>query len=430
MLVQNIYQRITSNKSNKLPSFKIDSRKIESGDIFIALKGINSDGNDYIEKAIENCASLVIGTRDFTHQNYIKVDDSERCLVELAKIHRQRIKAKVIGLTGSNAKTTSKELIAGVLEEKYKVTSTKGNLNNHLGVPLTILDIPFDSEFSICEMGANHLGEIEYLCEIAKPDFGIITNIGRAHIGEFGSYENIVKTKLEIFNYLKENHCIAFVNGDDDLLVSKSFDLKHIFYSMKNDDSAFLEYKLSIDDKGNLASISVDNIDIKSNLFGAYNSVNIALAVCIGKYFGVDLENIKLAIESYKPIEGRSNIKHSNKDNKILFDAYNANPTSVKLAINDFMKTDSDKPKTIILGGMKELGDYSLEEHENIVKLIPEDVESYYVGKEFEEIVSCDKYFETTEELLDILEAKDYRNRFFLLKGSRSYEFEKILKII
>ena len=347
-----------------------DSRKVENKSIFFSLQGDNFNGNTYAEIALNNgCSFAVIDDVNYYKDNrYILVDNTLKTLQDLAKYHRSKLKIPIIGVTGTNGKTTTKELLNAVLSKKYNTLATIGNLNNHIGVPQTILKISKFTEIAIIEMGANHLGEIAELCEIAQPNFGIITNIGKAHLEGFGSIEGIIKTKSELYNWIRKKEGTLFVNGENPILTNLSENTKRITYgnSSNNNYSAnivaanpYLEVEL--------INKNTNKLDkIKSKLVGSYNFENILAAIAIGNYFSVDKNSIINAIESYTPTNNRSQIIKT-EQNRVIMDAYNANPSSMEASINNFATIAFDN-KVVILGDMLELGNESEKEHLKILE--------------------------------------------------------------
>lgn len=408
-----------------------DTRKINKNELFFALKGNNFDGNKFAKKAIEAGASYaIIDNKDFlVNDKTILVKNVLKTLQELAAFHRKYLKLPIIAITGTNGKTTTKELIREVLDKKYKLTATKGNLNNHIGVPLTILSMNKTTEIGIVEMGANHKGEIAELCGIVNPDFGLITNIGHAHIEGFGSFEGVVETKSELYNYISINKKTIFLNSDDDLLNSLSESIKSVKYGInkKSDYSA-----KNIDSNPFLKLKWCDKI-INTNLVGSYNFYNVMAAITIGKYFKVSNNDIISAIENYKPQNNRSQFLKTDK-NKLIVDAYNANPSSMKLAINNFadIKTNS---KVLIIGDMFELGKESKKEHSNIIKLINNYnfEKAIFIGENFHNhSINNKKYlfFKTTNEFIEYLKNKTLKNKYILLKASRGIALEKAIEYL
>ena len=348
------------------PNISTDTRKIQPGDIFFALKGDNFNGNSYSALALEKGASYVIlDDKKFRiNEKTLVVDDVLETLQKLANYHRNYCNVKVIGLTGSNGKTTTKELINAVLSKKYKTIATKGNLNNHIGVPLTLLSIKEDTEIAIVEMGANHQKEIEFLSKIAEPDFGYITNFGKAHLEGFGGVEGVIKGKSELYDYLIPLEKGIFMNADDTIQQDILSSYIHK-YGYSTHDSGY--FKITLVDADSFLEIEFDNIEIKTKLIGTYNFPNCCAAILMGKYFNVELENIKSGIEGYEPSNNRSQIIIKN-GHKIILDAYNANPTSMKAALESF-KNLKERSKILFLGDMFELGNSASEEHQNIADL-------------------------------------------------------------
>ena len=349
MQIENIYKIY-----RQYPSIQTDTRKLKKGDLFLALKGPNFNGNLFAEQALEKGAAYVFTDEkiSFNHDRIIQTNDTLETLQQLAKFHRQQFNIPFIAITGSNGKTTTKELAHEVLSAKYKTYTTAGNLNNHIGIPLTILKIKLEAEMAIVEMGANHLKEIAGYCEYAMPTHGLITNIGKAHLEGFGGVENVKKGKGELFNYLRNTDGTAFINSDDVAVVELSNYLnKKIFYGVSGKD---LQGKIiKCDPFAEIQISGSGSIDIKSKLAGAYNFSNIVAAVCIGRYFDVEDKKIKTAIENYIPSNSRSQLIYQNS-NTIILDAYNANPGSMKAAIENFATMKRNK-KILLLGAMMEL---------------------------------------------------------------------------
>jgi UDP-N-acetylmuramoyl-tripeptide--D-alanyl-D-alanine ligase len=410
-------------------SIKTDSRKIEKDDIFFALKGPNFNGNQFARQALNIGAAYVVTDEPvgFEDERIIKVNDVLETLQLLAKYHREQFTIPFIAITGSNGKTTTKELLHEVLSSAFKTYTTKGNLNNHIGIPLTILKINRDAEIAVIEMGANHLHEIEGYCKYAQPTHGLITNIGKAHLGGFGGEEGVKKGKGELFDYLKKNNGTAFVNTDDAAVYDLSKPIINtIFYGSKSQNTKgdivkndpFIEVK--IEDK--------NSYTIQTNLVGAYNLPNILAAVCVGKYFKIEGEKIKLAIENYQPSNSRSQLIQKDS-NSIILDAYNANPESMKAAIENFAKMKGDK-KILLLGAMMELGSESKKEHDAIISLIDQHKWNavILVGKNFNEIKNDYINFENAEQARAWLKDQSLEKAQLLIKGSRSMQMEKVLE--
>lgn len=417
----------------KHKSISTDSRNISNNDIFFALKGDRFDGNKYTLQALEKGAAYaVIDNKEYAiDDRCILVADSLKELQELAKKYREKLTIPVLAITGTNGKTTTKELIYSVLNQKYNTFATRGNLNNHIGVPLSLLSIPDETEIAIIEMGANHIGEIATLCEIAQPGFGLITNIGKAHLEGFGSYEGVIKGKTELYNFLKYNSGYAFVNADDRLLQEQSKDIKTIPYSCKNIDSRitiaehFPSLILEWDMEGKKTSI-------KTQLFGDYNMANILSAIAVGQYFNVNNNSIIEGIEDYRPENLRSQILQK-ESNTIILDAYNANPSSMSLAIENFSHFHADN-KMLILGDMLELGVESRKEHEFILGNIDSKTFSnvILIGEEFGKLSDSFDFrtFKSTDEAILYLKEHPVKNTTVLMKGSRGIALENLLDVL
>lgn len=425
MNIAALYALFTQN-----PSVETDTRKIKKGDLFFALKGPTYNGNHYAQQALEAGATFCVcdEATGFTDDRIIMVDDVLTTLQQLAKHHRQQFSIPFIAITGSNGKTTTKELVSTVLSAKYKTYTTEGNLNNHIGVPLTLLKIKVDAEMAVIEMGANHLKEIASYCEYTLPTHGIITNCGKAHLEGFGSEEGVRKAKGELFDFIRNNKGTAFINTDYDYLVNMSKGIENLipYGEMNGDltgsivgDDGFLE--VSITKGANIPSL-------KTNLVGGYNLPNILTAVCIGKAFNVPDESIKKAIENYAPSNSRSQLIEQNS-NKIILDAYNANPTSMKAAIENFAKRQGAK-KILILGAMKEMGVASLEEHAAIVNLIAQ--HSWHkvvlVGNDFVNLPQEFLHFSDAKQAREWYQQQKFENAEILVKGSRGFQMEKVIE--
>ena len=408
----------------KNPRISTDSRLATKDSLFFALKGKNFNGNEYAEKAInKGCKYAIIDESKYKkNKNFILVKDCLKTLQELALFHRNTLKIPVIGITGSNGKTTSKELIYSCLSTELTTAFTKGNLNNHIGVPLSLLEINQKHKIAIIEMGANHEGEIKFLCEIANPNFGIITNIGKAHLEGFESFDGVKRTKNELFNYIRKIGGIIFLNNDDEMLRKLSTDIKSIKYG-KSGDIVGEELPSSI-----FSELIYNGNKISSYLIGDYQFYNIMLAICVADYFNINEKNIINAIKSYYPVNNRSQVIESNS-NLIILDAYNANPSSMSKMIKSFSKIDK-KNKVCVLGDMAELGDYSREEHLAIVKLIKNlNLKYYFVGIEFLKLNQKNS-FENIDLLKKYLKNNPLSESTILVKGSRSQKLEKIIDIL
>jgi len=408
-----------------------DTRKITNGNIFFALTGETFNGNLFAEKAIELGASYAI----IDDENYMKpnnkiilVENVLKTLQDLAKFHRKYLNIPIVALTGSNGKTTSKELICAVLKEKYNAVATQGNLNNHIGVPLTLLSMNKKTEIGIVEMGANHHGEIAALCEIALPDFGYITNFGKAHLEGFGSLEGVIKAKTELYEHLRENNKTVFVNDDDNIQVEKAKGINSFTFGVKNSGS---RVEVELVEANTFLNLKFNNIEINTNMIGRYNFSNLAAAIAIGTYFEVSPKAIKTGLENYTPSNNRSQIIKLGT-NTILMDAYNANPTSMHAALDNFNLLDA-KNKIVILGDMFELGEDAKTEHQNIAgfaELLNIDY-VLLVGKNFFKTKTENaKKFETFEDLKAFLEIAHLENYHLLIKGSRGMALERALDSI
>lgn len=414
------------------PSVETDTRKIKKGDIFFALKGPNFNGNKFASKALEAGAAYCICDEPVTanHENVIYVEDALQTLQALAKHHRLQFYIPIIAITGSNGKTTTKELVHEVLSAKYICYTTKGNLNNHIGIPLTILSIKKDAEIAVIEMGANHQHEIESYCSYCLPTHGLITNCGKAHLEGFGGEEGVKKGKGELYTFLKNNDGIAFVNNDYDYLKEMSRGIQKIitygtthaatYCGETAENNTLLTVKIT---KGATGIIH-------TKLAGLYNLPNVMSAVCIGKTFGVTDDKIKNALEHYTPDNSRSQIIKKGT-NTILLDAYNANPSSMSEAIKNFAEMKADK-KIIIIGGMMELGDSSIAEHKNIIDLILKyNWEKVAVaGKDFVHLPPNILHFKDSIETAKWYSKQHFENSTILLKGSRSMAMEKVIEEI
>lgn len=418
------------SKFKKSSGVSTDTRLIKGNELFFCLKGENFNGNKFAVQALEKGARYVVldDTEYYDEKNkdFILVDDCLLALQQLSAFHRNRLDIPVIGITGTNGKTTTKELVATVLKTHYKVFATKGNYNNHIGVPLSLLNIKKKHQVAVIEMGANRLGEIEDLCKLSLPTLGVLTNIGQAHLEGFGSFENIKKTKLALYESVKEISGLVFVHKDDDVLMDESKHIKRLTYGKSNDSD--ISAKL-ISGKPNL-EMEYNGRVISTNLFGEFNYFNAMAALAVGKYFKVPEENIISALESYHPSNNRSQIEKG-ENNLLILDAYNANPDSMKNAVEFFGKI-SDYAKTLILGDMLELGDFEEEKHKEILELIGNlnFNHVFLVGKAFGNLkseFSQFEYFENSDLAKKHFEQFPIRSNQILLKGSRGIKLE-ILK--
>jgi UDP-N-acetylmuramoyl-tripeptide--D-alanyl-D-alanine ligase len=410
-----------------------DTRKIESGQIFFALKGANFDGNQYALEAIKQGAKYsVVDDKSLEgEKGIILVESVLETMQELALYHRRKLNIPIIAITGSNGKTTSKELIREVLAVKFKVACTKGNLNNHIGIPLTLLDIKAYEDISIVEMGANHQGEISDYCSFTEPNFGVITNIGKAHLEGFGGVEGVIKGKTELFRYLGNNsNSKVFVNVDDDIIVRHSSSLNQIPYGTDTD---LPIHGTIVESNSELLSVQVfdeeNSYIIRTQLTGDYNLYNVLLAYTIGRYFEVDALKIIQALEAYQPSNSRSQLLKKGEIT-IILDAYNANPSSMEVALENLAKFDTKK--TAIIGAMKELGDSTADEHNKILlKALALNIDKIVaVGTEFADVIPSNKilYFEKTDQAAKWFKEQQFIRETILIKGSRGMALEKILE--
>jgi len=427
MEINDLYQLFLKN-----PSIETDSRKIKKGDIFFALKGPNFNGNLYAQQAINDGASYCVVDEEtgITSEQVIRVADCLETLQQLAKVHRQHFNIPFIAITGSNGKTTSKELIHAVLSTTFKTYTTVGNLNNHIGIPLTILRVKADAEIAVIEMGANHQKEIESYCTYTLPTHGMITNCGKAHLEGFGGEEGVRKGKGELFDYLKKNNGVAFIFNDYDYLVNMSKGISTVIsYGTGNADITGHEIK---ETKNEFLKVTVtkgaDIAEIRTQLVGGYNLPNVLAAVCIGKTFHVDDEKIKAALENYTPSNSRSQLIEKDS-NKIILDAYNANPSSMKAAVENFASMPGNK-KVLMLGGMMELGNESIQEHENLVRLIDQHQWQHVVlvGNDYKNLPDNFIHFNNASEAKAWYKEQQFTNAQVLIKGSRSMQMEKVLE--
>lgn len=402
----------------KHPTISTDTRTIEKDSLFFALKGESFDANKFAQQAIDNGAAYAIidNPAKKTSERFILVDNTLTALQELARHHRQQLKTKIICIAGSNGKTTTKELTCRVLNSKFKTFGTIGNLNNHIGVPLCLLKLDNSYEFAVIEIGANHIGENLLLCEIVLPEFGIVTNCGKDHLEGFGSIEGVIQSNKELYDYLKTNNGISFVNQDDKTLIKISEGHQKFFYGSNT--GKFIE-------QFPFVKYQTETCTMETHLLGSFQQFNIACAYTVGKYFDIADNLIKEAIETYVPKNNRSQIVEWN-GNKLLLDAYNANPSSMSPMIKDF----SDYPiknKIAVLGDMFELGEYSYEEHRKIIEQLKQSQidKVILVGKEFQKHHTSFTHFENTKELKEWLLTQPLHDCFFLVKGSRGIALEK-----
>ena len=403
----------------KSSGVQTDSRKVTSNQLFFALKGPNFDANAFAHQAIEKGALAAIVDNKAvaeTNQNCYLVDDVLETLQTLAQYHRNQFDIPIIGLTGSNGKTTTKALMHAVLGTTHKVLATDGNLNNHIGVPLTLLRLTTAHSHAIIEMGANHLKEIAFLCEIAQPTHGLITNVGKAHLEGFGSEEGVLQGKTELYDFIEKKDGVIFINEDNNKLLNSVGDVTHAAYKPS-------EFRITQDQP--TLTLVYQNIEVPTQLAGTYNKENIAAAVSIGAYFGVSIVKAAKAVSDYTPNNSRSQLMtHNGKT--LTFDAYNANPSSMKAAIAAFAKRSGKK--AVILGHMAELGTYESAEHQALVDLVKkQDFEtSYWVGEPYKHLVTT-HYFASVDKLNLFLKNNPVEADQLLIKGSRSATLEKVL---
>lgn len=411
-----------------------DTRQLQGGELFFCLRGDHFNGNRFAKQALEMGAQYVVmDDHDYyeEHTSMLLVKDSLQSLQALAQYHRKQLNIPLLGITGTNGKTTTKELCAAVLSQQYKVTATQGNFNNHIGVPLSLLQIKKEDEIAIIEMGANHADEIADLCAIAQPSHGIITNIGHAHLEGFGNFETIKNTKLALYKAVQQAKGTLFANADDNILQSHvPTNVKTLNYSLQQ--AATTQVKIV---ENTPLHLQWQTYSINMQLFGEYNAYNAAAAICIGQYFGITPEKIVEALESYSPQNNRSQIVKG-KHNNLIMDAYNANPDSMQKAIQSFLKAEPQENKTLILGDMMELGSYALEAHRHILESILHFIEDHktavqllLVGEHFGKYKTQYPdfyYFENIKSLASYLENHPIHQHHILLKGSRSIGLESL----
>ncbi len=425
----------------KHPVVSTDSRNCPSGSLFFALKGENFDANRFALSALENGAEYaVIDNAEYAvDERFIVVEDTLKALQELAALHRKTLGTKMLGITGTNGKTTSKELIAAVLSQKLNTHFTKGNFNNHIGVPLTLLQLTAEHEFAVIEMGANHPGEIKELAEMAQPDLGIVTNVGMAHLEGFGSFEGVKSTKAELYEFIKKSGGEIFLNTENEDLRAMAekagFDTgKGV---LKYGIGAELGDKLAcgiITENAPLIAMQCETpegkFEIRTQLIGSYNAENILAAVAIGHYQGLSNKQIKTGLETYKPENNRSQLVKTEK-NELIVDAYNANPTSMQAAIENFADMAADS-KTLILGDMLELGEQSAAEHQKIVDLLNEKKlkKVFLVGENFQAVSSKFCTFADIKNLLQHISENPMEGELILIKGSNGIRLVESIALL
>ena len=435
------------NKFKECGVVTTDTRTLKGGEMFFALKGENFDGNEYASKALElgaryavvNASAEVAKSDD---PRLVKVEDTLKTLQDLARWHRSMVfvdgkHLPVVALTGTNGKTTTKELIRAVLSAKYNVTATEGNLNNSIGVPLTLLKVNDATQIAVVEMGASHPGDVKELVDIALPNFGLITNVGKAHLLGFGSFEGVKATKGELYDYLRRTADKAFINVDNPHLCQMASD-RNMQHDPERSESLLIPYGLEYQGAKVLPSseeypflrIELEGVIINTNLVGSYNADNVMAAIAVGKQFGVTLEEAVKAIEAYIPSNNRSQMNKTER-NTLIVDAYNANPTSMAAALENFSNVSADC-KVAMLGDMLELGEDSLQEHKAIIAsaLSKGFCKVYFVGKEFgAAAIETDgvQFFQTSDELTEYLAANPVENATILIKGSRGTRMEKVI---
>ena len=418
---------------SKSSGISTDTRTIKKNNIFFCLKGEKFDGNLFIDQAFRLGASFVIYDDEklnYKSEKAIRVKNVLETLQSLAKYHRSKFNIPVIGLTGSNGKTTSKELINSVLSQKFNVTFTSNNFNNHIGVPLTILKINRKTDIAIIEMGANHLGEIDLLCNIADPNIGYITNFGKAHLEGFGGIEGVIKGKSELYEYIREHKGVILVNNDDRIQREKSRGINTFSFG-KSKKSDYSIYNTS--SNNSFCEASLNDKKITSNLYGEYNFENINASIAMGIHFGLSFEQIENGIKNYIPKNNRSEMIKTKK-NLLFVDSYNANPSSMKLSIQSFLKFKEVK-KTLILGDMHEIGKTYLIEHERILNSVKnnKDLKIFLVGKIFNKLKFNSgriHFFNETNELIEYFKKNLITGHTILLKGSRKINLEKVIPIL
>lgn len=410
-----------------------DTRKIEKNHLFFALVGEHFNGNKFAAQALEKgaCYAVVDDANYHTGDRTILVKDSLKALQELATYHRQQLNIPILALTGSNGKTTTKELLNAVLSRRFNTVATIGNLNNHIGVPLTLLSMNQHTEFGIVEMGANHAKEIAFLCGIAMPDYGYITNFGKAHLEGFGSMEGVIQAKSELYQYLIENEKTIFYNVEDPIQKKKLMAYTKVYGFGLAKDNPISDINIELVQSHPFVSVHFNATEIQTNLIGAYNFTNIAAAICAGSYFKIDAHKIKEAISNYIPSNNRSQIVEKGNV-KIILDAYNANPSSLQAALSNFADVDQSN-KAVILGDMLELGPDAAKEHQHIVEVLAEYKldNVYLIGENFYQTQGMQLKYRNFDEFKEAFPKalKDNKAKLYLIKGSRGMALERVLEL-
>jgi UDP-N-acetylmuramoyl-tripeptide--D-alanyl-D-alanine ligase len=418
----------------KFPMVTTDTREIREGAIFFALKGPNFNANSFAAEALNNGAAYaVIDEEEYkVNDRCLLTRDVLKALQQLALHHRKTLSIPFIGITGSNGKTTTKELLHAVLSKKYSTLATTGNLNNHIGVPLTLLSVTRKHEMAIIEMGANHMGEIRDLCSLCLPDYGLITSIGKAHLEGFGSFEGVIKAKTELYDHIRKNKGTLFVNADNDLLMGLSSGSIRICYGTKTD-TLVKGHVTGMDPCLSIQWQETENDNtqvLNSQLIGQYNFDNILASICVGVHLGVEAQQINAAIAEYVPSNNRSQLTHT-AHNTLILDSYNANPSSLSAAIENFALLN-DKNKVLIIGDMLELGQESAQEHRNILRLVrsKQFEKVILVGAEFQKLKGeiDAEFFVGATQTLEWLKKNPIKGATILVKGSRGIKLEKLVE--
>jgi len=408
-----------------------DTRKVEAGKLFLALKGPNFNANKFAAQALEGgCSFAVVDEVEFVVEaddRYILVDDGLRALQTLANYHRKQFpELTVLGITGTNGKTTTKELIHAVLDSSHEVLATKGNLNNHIGVPLTLLELNDSHRIAVIEMGANKPGDIKELCDIAEPDLGLITNIGQAHLEGFGGFEGVLKTKTELYEHIRSRAGSIFLNAADPVLCKAASGIAQQTYGIG---AGEVNGKRTSSDQF-LAFTWNNSSQITTKLFGEHNLINALAAICIGQHFGTDADKMANALASYAPSNNRSQWQQTAK-NSLIMDAYNANPTSVNAAVESLANLKSDQEKLVILGDMFEMGDSSEEAHLSVVNgLIEKSLNAILIGPDYKKAAQGFLAFESTAAAIQHIKANPITNKCILVKGSRGMKLEELYELL